>query len=464
MKVFKRVLATVMTTALVFTSANFVAVSDVNAAPVSSIKVLNGKKKTIAVGDSFKVVLKVSPSSAVISYKSSNKKVAKVSAKGMVKGVKPGKATITAKGKDGGKKATVKVTVTPKKITSVNVETVATANDQVKVTWKAQKNVTGYQILSSTKQKKGYKVVATVKGAKKTNTIVNGLAGGTHYFKVRAYKAVGKKKITGDASKVVSTKLWNLVWSDEFNGTTLDMNAWTYETGNGIDGWGNQELEIYTAGKNIKFQDGSLVIIPRMEYNTATKKISNVTSTRIISRGKKQFKYGKIEIRAKASKGTGTWSAGWMLGTNGQTWPANGEIDIFESMNGGVPQTIHCPYFNNMAIAKGGNKNFNSWLSQTDSAAEYHTYGIIWDDTKITFTIDGKVNGVYDPSIYSQKVFPLSETWTCFQSPFYFILNCAVGGNAAGAVSTNGWTLTGTNGNVQTYEDYCYIDYVRVYQ
>lgn len=75
--------------------------------------------------------------------------------------------------------------------------------------------------------------------------------------------------------------------------------------------------------------------------------------------------------------------------------------------------------------------------------------------------VDGRVVGVYDPSKFSASIF--NEAWV-FDHSFFFILNCAIGGNAAGTVTTNGWTLTGTNGNIQTYEDYYYVDYVRVYQ
>ena len=55
------------------------------------------------------------------------------------------------------------------------------------------------------------------------------------------------------------------------------------------------------------------------------------------------------------------------------------------------------------------------------------------------------------------------QCWA-FDHPFFFILNCAVGGNAAGEVSTDGWTNKGTVNGVTTWEDYYYVDYVRVYQ
>ena len=90
------------------------------------------------------------------------------------------------------------------------------------------------------------------------------------------------------------------------------MNNWTYEIGTGQGGWGNQELQYYTPGDNVKFENGSLVIIPRIAMKNGQK--TEYTSTRIKTAGKKTFKYGRMEIRAKAAKAGGTWSAGWMLG------------------------------------------------------------------------------------------------------------------------------------------------------
>lgn len=462
MRVFKKTLAVALATAMAFSSANFVADTEVNAAQTSKLKVVYGNKEKIPVGSTLKLVIKVTPGSASkkFSYVSSSKKIAKVTSKGVVKGIKPGKVTITVKAKDGsGKKAKASITVVPAKVKSV--KTSVGADNSLKVSWKKQSGVTGYQILLSTKKNSGYKVKTTVKGASKSSTTIKGLNGGTYYVKVRAYKTISGKKVTGANSAVASAKLWKLVWSDEFNGTSLNTNNWVFETGYGDNGWGNQELQNYTAGQNLTFKNGSLVIIPRMTMN-AQGKITSVTSTRIKTQDKKMFKYGKMEIRAKATKGTGTWSAGWMLGNNISTvgWPKCGEIDIFESMNGSVPQTIHCPYFNNQSDSHG-NKTYQTGLTQKQSSEAFHTYGIIWTDTYIQFTVDGKLMGKYDPSKYSQSVY--EQAWV-FDTPFFFILNCAVGGNAAGAVSTDGWTLISDNNGVKTYEDYCYIDYVRVYQ
>ena len=106
-------------------------------------------------------------------------------------------------------------------------------------------------------------------------------------------------------------------------------------------------------------------------------------------------------------------------------------------------------------------KSYATGLTQAKSAETYHTYGIIWTDKYIQFTVDGVNKGLYDPSMYDASIY--DQCWA-FDHPFFFILNCAVGGNAAGEVSTDGWTNKGTVNGVTTWEDYYYVDYVRVYQ
>lgn len=461
MKLIKRMSMLFVVFAMVMT-IGIITKTDTNAA----IKVYTGKKATISIGESYGIATK----SKGVSYKSSNKKVAKVSKKGIVKGRKAGTCKITLSGAGG--KATVKITVTPAKVKSVKA-TVLPSDKAARVTWKKVKGASGYIVYRSTKKNKGYKAVKTIKKRSTVKTTISGLAGGkTYYFKVKAYTNVGKKKRkkkikSASYSAAAKVKTWGLVWSDEFNGTSLDMNNWTYETGNGVKGWGNGEYQSYTAGDNIKFENGNLVIIPRMKVDTATGKQSSWTSTRFKSKGKREFKYGKIEIRAKASKAEGTWSAGWMLGANSdvKTWPACGEIDIMEAMNAGVPQSIHCPYFNNQSWSHG-NKNYETGLTQAAAASAYHTYGIIWTDKSISFTVDGRVTGVYDPSKYSASI--RKDTWV-FDHEFFFIFNCAIGGNASGyydgkLIPTKGWTLKSNVNGIQTYEDYFYIDYVRVFQ
>ncbi|MCR5835813.1 MAG: family 16 glycosylhydrolase [Lachnospiraceae bacterium] len=362
----------------------------------------------------------------------------------------------------------MKVTFNPAKVKAVSA---TSGIDQAKVTWTKVKNATGYEVYCSTTEKKGFKKVATVKGGSVTSVDLKDLKSGTYYFKVKALAKAGKKTLKSDYSKASeAVKVWTLTWSDEFNGNSLDTNNWSFEKGQ--TGWGSAEYTLYTTdGSNCKLADGNLVIIPRIQYNKETKKFnaSSATSARINTKGKKEFTYGKIEIRAKASKAIGTWSAGWMLGADCDTniWPKCGEIDIMEGMSGGVPQAIHCEYFNNQATAPGGNKNYDTGLTQAKAAEDFHTYTALWNETSIEFSVDGKRVGLYDPSKYKEDI--REKCWP-FNHDFFLNLDCTIGGNATGLYyftkpyDATGWTVVKEDGNIQTLEDYFYIDYVRVYQ
>lgn len=446
MKMLKKVTSIFLALAMVVT------VIGINPVQTNAkVTILSGKKITLTIGGTERIYVKQKGAT----FKTSNKKVATVNKKGVVKAVAPGNCKILIK--VGSSKATSKIVVNLGKVKLTSAQPVST--DGAKLTWKKVKGAKGYIVYSSTKKSSGYKQVAKVKTTKVT---IKKLAlGKTYYFKVKAYNAKNKK--SAKYSDIKSVKTYKLVWSDEFNGTTLNMNNWTYETGTGNNGWGNHEYQSYTAGDNVKFEDGKLVIIPRAVVKDGK---TTFTSTRIKTAGKKTFKYGKMEIRAKAAKGKGTWSAGWMLGDgtgDSRGWPYDGEIDILEAMDGGVPQTIHCEWFNNQWWSHG-NRTYSTGLTQAKCAEAYHTYGIIWTDKYIQFTVDGVNKGKYDPSIYSKSIY--DKVWRGeFDHPFFFILNCAIGGNAAGQVDlNNGWTVVKNTNSEKIYEDYYYVDYVRVYQ
>ncbi len=155
------------------------------------------------------------------------------------------------------------------------------------------------------------------------------------------------KKSNGDSVDIPTQGLTSpntypgmtLVWSDEFDGSTLNEANWSHETGNGQNGWGNNELQFYRP-QNTRIQDGHLVITAKKEAFGGRE----YTSSRIITKGKQQFRYGRVDIRASLPKGQGIWPALWMLGSNFDTvsWPACGEIDIMEMVGGnGRENTVH---------------------------------------------------------------------------------------------------------------------------
>ena len=176
----------------------------------------------------------------------------------------------------------------------------------------------------------------------------------------------------------------NLVWQDEFDHDNLNLTDWKHETGG--SGWGNNELQYYQE-KNAAVRDGYLIITAKKENEGGR----NYTSSRIITKGKKEFQYGRIDIRALLPKGQGIWPALWMLGNNisSVNWPACGEIDIMEMVGGaGKENTVHgTAHWENEGnhIYKGGNLALEGNKIFAD---EFHVFSIVWTSISITWYID----------------------------------------------------------------------------
>lgn len=239
--------------------------------------------------------------------------------------------------------------------------------------------------------------------------------------------------------------MYKLVWSDEFNGNELDTSIWNYNYGNGdnVAGWGNNELEYYTDDKaNVKVQNGSLIITARAEKDE-NGKTTRYTSGRLNTSGKASFKYGKMEARIKIPSVKGLWPAFWMLGQNEpKGWPYCGEIDILETWNTlqFAQGTVHWEN----ELLKPGRDTYNAFSTQMKDKTQWHIYGMNWDEKKIEFTLDNKVYGTY-----KLKGSDKSE----LKKEFYFIINCAVGGNLA---------YFAPDEDFQSAD--MMIDYVRVYR
>ncbi|MCI9617986.1 MAG: glycoside hydrolase family 16 protein [Eubacterium sp.] len=235
--------------------------------------------------------------------------------------------------------------------------------------------------------------------------------------------------VAGGINSNVCTKaanqsdMYKLVWSDEFNGNELDTSIWNYNYGNGdnVAGWGNNELEYYTDDKaNVKVQNGALIITARAEKDE-NGKTTRYTSGRLNTSGKASFKYGKMEARIKIPSVKGLWPAFWMLGQNEpKGWPYCGEIDILETWNTlqFAQGTVHWEN----ELLKPGRDTYNAFSTQMKDKTQWHIYGMNWDENKIEFTLDNKVYGTYN-----LKGSDKSE----LKKEFYFIINCAVGGNLA---------------------------------
>lgn len=249
----------------------------------------------------------------------------------------------------------------------------------------------------------------------------------------------------------------NLVWSDEFNTNgALDSNKWFHQTQLPAGGsWFNNEVQHYTNRLTNSFVDaGALNIVAKRENFTDQNVTKQFTSARLNS--KFAFKYGRVDIRAKAPNGQGTWPALWLLGKNvnedggffdsnfGTTsWPACGEIDIMEhGIFPGQPvnyigAAIHTPSSSGNTVNKGG-------IQASDIAQNYHVYSMNWSPNQITFLLDNVVFYTYNPAIKNASTWP-------FDADQYLLLNIAMGGFAGTIPASFNQTSM-------------IIDYVRVYQ
>ncbi len=242
------------------------------------------------------------------------------------------------------------------------------------------------------------------------------------------------------------TLTYELVWQDEFDGDTLDLENWRYEI-NGYGG-GNNELQYYT-DQNAIVEDGVLKIIAKKEDYSTWK----YTSSRITTQNRETFKYGKIEIRSIQPAGRGTWAAHWMMPSDSiyGGWPNSGEIDIMEFVGyqpSSVHATIHTDYYNHIDGTSRG-----SVYDELDVApAEgYHIYTVEWLPDKMIFSVDDIEYFTYDPGKYSTC--PDYKSWP-FDQQFFLIFNIAIGGDWGGAYGVDDTIFPTT----------MTVDYVRVYQ
>lgn len=209
-----------------------------------------------------------------------------------------------------------------------------------------------------------------------------------------------------------------LRWEENFSGTELNSGKWQFELGDGcpdLCGWGNAEPQLYTR-KNHRLENGNLII-------TVKKEDSSYTSTRITTKDKFEFKYGRVEARAKLPIGAGVWPAIWMLGSNIDEvkWPLSGEIDILEYV-GREPHMI----FNSLHTADSHGETINTKKTRIENIEEgFHVYAMNWTPEKIEFFVDGEKLYTFNPKERTEEVWP-------FDQPFYLLVNMAIGGGFGG--------------------------------
>jgi beta-glucanase (GH16 family) len=242
-----------------------------------------------------------------------------------------------------------------------------------------------------------------------------------------ASAATGCSRVSPSEAVTVNDAHYRLAWHDEFNGSKgrpPDPHHWKRVTGGG--GWGNRELEDYTASPgNVSLNGrGDLAITARRERVRKGRGARwRYTSARLQTQGLVQLRYGRIEARIKVPLEPGLWPAFWMLGTDHARvgWPRSGELDVMELKSQKpfrVVGTVHGP-----SARKPSGWQINRFgYSSTSFGDFFHVYGLDWSPDKLVWTVDGRIYGGL-----TRQGLPRGDRWV-FNRPFYMLLNLAVGG------------------------------------
>ena len=246
-----------------------------------------------------------------------------------------------------------------------------------------------------------------------------------------------------------TNKNWNLVWEDNFDGDSLNMEDWNYETHE--PGWVNNELQEYTdSTDNIYVKDGELVL---KAIKDETEDGVKYTSGKVTTQNKRDYKYGRFEARLKVPEGQGLWPAFWMMPTDENlygSWPRCGEIDIMEVLGHEPEKAYGTIHYGNPHREQQG----TYILDGTTFADDYHVFSVEWEPSEMRFYIDGNLYHTVN-DWYTKQEGDDEKTYPApFDQPFYLQFNLAVGGNWPGNPDE---TTDFENAELK-------VDYVKVYQ
>ena len=247
---------------------------------------------------------------------------------------------------------------------------------------------------------------------------------------------------------------YRLAWADEFDvdGAPSEEN-WSFERGFVR----NEEAQWYQP-ENASVRSGFLIIEGRRErvdnpsYRPGSgdwkqsRQFAEYTSSSLHGRGKRSFRFGRLEMRGRFPAHDGLWPAWWTLGNDGE-WPWNGEVDILEFYRG----ALHANFVVGTNTRWEGNWDAVATplaqLGDADWDARFHDYRMEWDDQTIVLTVDGR-----ELNRMSLAELQNPDGQSPFLGPAYMLLNLAIGGQAAGDASAVPFPVR--------YE----VDYVRVYE
>lgn len=300
---------------------------------------------------------------------------------------------------------------------------------------------------------------------------------------VRVDFELQRKALSFSASLQNDVAGWELVWSDEFDGDSIDNTKWSHEVN--CAGGGNNEKQCYTDSEENSYVEGGILnIVAKPEAGQPLP----YSSARLRTIDKGDWTYGRFEIRAKAPSGQGSWPAIWMLPTDNVYggWPHSGEIDIFESVNlgvpldddsGGVESHLHGTLHYGESWPNNDRSGHDYLLPSGDTPAEgFHTYAIEWEEgemrwyvdgvlyqtqlkSEVTYNTDGEADGLAHRGWYREDDGDYFWDESPFDERFHLILNFAVGGDWPENVNQGGIDASAFDGT-NKFE----IDYVRVYE
>ncbi len=277
-----------------------------------------------------------------------------------------------------------------------------------------------------------------------------------------------------------------LVWSDEFDGDSLDLSKWNIETGTGaqygLQGWGNNENEFYKP-ENVIVKDGALILEARMDNDPANNRSGEFpyTSGKISTGGimnhdatLKDLKYTvkpgmRVEARIKSTRGPGLWPGFWLIGATSNeysgfkqvSWPRCGEIDILE-VKGGSENRVNCAIHYGHAWNDAYGSTGEYMLVEENMADDWHVYGVTWDKDTLHFLYDGEPWHTIDLKMLNSdnRKYHIVEAFNA-KSGFVININLAVGGNYIGGQRPDDSIF----GEESPVEDRQFkLDWVRVYQ
>jgi len=268
---------------------------------------------------------------------------------------------------------------------------------------------------------------------------------------------------------------WTLVWSDEFDGETIDTAKWDFDIGNGfydyrthgwVPGWGNEELQYYTREPDNVFVRDSLLHIRALKeslhgcgYTSARLKTRRRDGTPLFAK-----QYGRFEVRARVPHGKGLWPALWMLPQEEAygTWAASGELDIMEIVGERPHEYLGTIHFG-CTFPKRELVTHVHRFAGGSTVGEFHVYAVEWEPGEIRWEVDGMTwarqsfwwscSRLRDgKGLMPRRAADLNPWPAPFDKPFYLVMNVAVGGNFPGAPN-----------EATQFPAELLVDYVRVY-